>query len=169
MKGKTAPGREKGKQDIVVNTSRRKFAATKNLISYNSFVKSQIMSSFKVWVKALANVEEDAFEVDCQAGMNFDSLKKGIAAELSLPRASVKKVYPSCDEKAIAYAPGILVEKPKGGAIGASHDSPYYYSLGIWCYICSIICYYCFIFVFNSNAVLYVLTMLYHLFCRCCS
>ena len=39
------------------------------------------MSSFKVWVKVLANVEEDAFEVDCQAGMNFDSLKKGISAE----------------------------------------------------------------------------------------
>ena len=49
--------------------SRQEVCSHKESISYSSICKTQIMSSFKVWVKELANVEEDAFEVDCYKDM----------------------------------------------------------------------------------------------------
>ena len=98
-------------------------------------------SGFKVWVKLIDKVEEDAFKVDCDVGMDIDSLKKVIVAVSGLPPGGVRKVYPSCDENAKAYAPDDVVVKPVRGAVGAKASNPYYYSLtpaaGNWCCICS--------------------------------
>ena len=95
-------------------------------------------SSVKVWVKELANVEEDAFMVDWYDGMNICALKNVIVAVSGLPVAGVRKVYPSCDKNAKSIAPDIEVKMPQGGEIGASANRPYFYSLGNWCYICCI-------------------------------
>ena len=48
------------------------------------------MSSFKVWVKNKDKVEEDAFKVDCDDGMDIDLLKSAIVVRKGLPPDAVQ-------------------------------------------------------------------------------
>ena len=97
-------------------------------------------SGFKVWVKLIDKVEEDAFKVDCDDGMDIDLLKSAIVVRKGLPPDAVQKIYPSCDKNAVSYIPDIAVSRPVKGIVGASAGNPYYYSLtpaaGNWCCIC---------------------------------
>ena len=94
-------------------------------------------SSFQVWVKDIGKNEEDAFEVDCQAVRNINTLKKAILIELNIDGFKVSKIYRD-NSGAESIAPDIEVKMPQGGGIGASANRPYFYSLGNWCYICCI-------------------------------
>ena len=94
------------------------------------------MTSFrKVWVKNKDKVEEDAFKVDCDVGMDIDSLKSAIVVRKGLPPDAVQKIYRDNSLNAEAFAPYDTVVKPGEEEIGGNGRLPYYYSLGKWCYM----------------------------------